>query len=422
MDFSPPRGTQDFLPPEGEQMRALYERAADLARLHGFRYLETPVFENTDLFQRTSGQTSDIVSKEMYTFSDRGGRSLTLRPEGTAPVMRAYLHRVHDLPSPFKAFYLARMYRYGRPQAGRYREHRQFGLETIGVEEPTADVEVIAVGDRFLRDLGLARYEVQLNSIGDENCRPAYRQELVAYLRANRERLRDEHRDRFEENPMRVLDCKDEACREVASGAPKMIDRLCQPCREHFDEVVAGLEAEGVKPVLTPTLARGLDYYTRTAFEFVSQVLSQAQATLFGGGRYDGLAEALGGPHVPGVGFGMGLERVLLALDDEDVPRPGDAGLDAFVIGFGDGGRARAREAIRALRERGLRSDMFQPRPLGAQLRIAARLGARFAVIIGYREAAAGTVTLRRMSDGEQEELGMDQAIERIVAQRDGQR
>jgi histidyl-tRNA synthetase len=421
MDFSPPRGTQDFLPPEGEHLRALYERASRLARVHGFRYVETPVLEHTDLFGMTSGQSSDIVTKEMYTFQDRGGRSLTLRPEGTAPVMRAYLARTHDMPIPFKAFYLAKMYRYGRPQAGRYREHRQFGLEIVGVDEPFADVEIIAVGDRFLRDLGLTRYEIQLNSVGDETCRPAYRAELIEYLRANRERLRDEHRDRFEDNPMRVLDCKDEACREVVAGAPKLIDRLCGPCREHFDGVLQGLEDEGLKPVLVPTLVRGLDYYTRTAFEFVSHVLSQAQATLFGGGRYDGLAEALGGPHVPGVGFGMGLERVLLALGDEELPAPGDPGLDAFVIGFGEAARGRARDAIRALRARGLSSDMFDVRPLGAQLRIADRLGARFALIIGYREAAAGTVTLRRMSDGEQEELALEAAVERIVAQKEGQ-
>jgi histidyl-tRNA synthetase len=256
-----------------------------------------------------------------------------------------------------------------------------------------------------------------LNSIGDQNCRPAYREELISFLRANRERLRDEHAATFEQNPLRVLDCKDEACREVAAEAPKMIDRLCVPCREHLDGVLEGLDAEGIKPTLVPTMVRGIDYYTRTAFEFVSQVLSQAQATLFGGGRYDGLAEALGGPHVPGVGYGMGLERVLLALQDENVVPPGDVGLDAFVIGFGEGGRSQAREAIRALRARGLASDMVDLRPLGAQLRIAARLGARFAIIIGYREAASGTVTLRRMSDGEQEELPLDQAVDRIMGQ-----
>src|SRR5436190_7369673 len=353
LDLAPPRGTLDLMPPDGSRMRALYDRAAATARLYGYRYVETPDFESTDLVHRTSGETSDVVTKETYTFTDRGGRSLTLRPEGTAPVLRAYLARMHDQPSPFKAYYLARMFRYSRPQAGRYREHRQFGIEVFGAADPAADVEVVAVGNRYLRDLGLSRFEVQINSIGDENCRPAYREELLAYLRVNRERLTDEHRDRFEANPLRVLDCKDPDCRGVAAEAPKIVDRLCGPCGEHFDGVLAGLEAQGIAPVLAPTLVRGLDYYTRTAFEFVSSVLSQAQATLFGGGRYDGLAEALGGPHVPGVGFGMGLERVKLALEDEGVAPPEEPPLQAFVVAVGEAGRARAAEVLRALREAG---------------------------------------------------------------------
>jgi histidyl-tRNA synthetase len=387
-------------------MRALYDRAAELSRRYGYRYVETPVFEHTEVFARTAGETSDVVTKEMYTFTDRGRRELTLRPEGTAPVMRAYLHRIKELPSPFKVYYLARMYRYAKPQAGRYREHRQFGVEVFGVEEPAADVEVIALGDAYLRSLGLSRYELQVNSIGDEVCRPPYREELLAYLRANRDRLRDEHRERFERNPLRVLDCKDEACREVAADAPRIADRLCEPCRAHLDAVLRGLEAEGLKPVLTPTLVRGLDYYTRTAFEFVSLVLSQAQAALFGGGRYDGLAEALGGPRVPGVGFGMGLERVLLALRDEGVDPPEEPGLAAFVVGVGEAGRARARELVRTLRAAGVAADgAFEDRPLKAQLRMAARAGARYAAIVGEREAAGGTVTLRRLADGVEERL-----------------
>jgi histidyl-tRNA synthetase len=419
MELKPPRGTQDFLPPAGERMRALYDRAAALAGRFGYRYVETPVFEHTELFSRTSGQSSDIVMKEMYTFQDRGGRHLTLRPEGTAPVMRAYLNRVHDLPSPFKAYYLARMYRYGRPQAGRYREHRQFGIEIFGAADPSADVEVIVVGDRFLRDLGLRRFHLELNSIGDENCRPAYREELLAYLRANRDRLRDEHRDRFEENPLRVLDCKDEACRAVAHDAPKISERLCGPCREHFDAVQRGLKEEGIEATLVPTLVRGLDYYTRTAFEFVSEVLSQAQATLFGGGRYDGLAEALGGPRVPGVGYGLGLERVLLALEDEGLEPPEAQRLDAFVVAMGEEAMARAGEVIRALREAGLSAARsFEARPLKAQLRMADRAGATFALILGEREAAAGTVKLKRLSDGHEEEVGLDGAIEHITAGR----
>ena len=419
MDLKPPRGTQDFLPPAGDRMRLLYDRASGLARRYGYRYVETPVFEHTELFTRTSGQSSDIVMKEMYTFEDRGGRQVTLRPEGTAPVMRAFLHRMQEVSSPFKAYYLARMYRYGRPQAGRYREHRQFGIEVLGVAEPAADVEVITVGDRFLRGLGLSRFRLELNSIGDENCRPAYREELLAYLRANRDRLRDEHRDRFEENPLRVLDCKDEACREVAADAPKISDRLCEPCAEHFAAVQQGLKEEGVEAVLTPTLVRGLDYYTRTAFEFVSEVLSQASATVFGGGRYDGLAEALGGPHVPAVGYGLGLERVLLALEDEDVEPPGEPPLDAFVVAIGDQGVARAAEVLRAIREAGLSaSTSFEVRPLGAQLRMADRADASFAVIVGEREAAAGTVKLKRLSDGHEEEVGLDRALEHITSQK----
>jgi histidyl-tRNA synthetase len=417
MDLAPPRGTLDLLPPEGGRMRALYDRSAELARRYGYRYVETPVFESTELFSATSGQTSDVVSKEMYTFTDRRGRSLALRPEGTAPVMRAYLSKRGrgDSPPPFKTYYLTRMYRYGRPQAGRYREHRQFGIEVFEAADAGADVEVVVLGDQFLRSLGLTRYELQVSSIGDEVCRPAYREELVAFLRARRTRLRDDHKDRFEENPLRVLDCKDEACRTVAAKAPKMTDRLCQPCREHFDSVLAGLEAEGLKPVVTPTLVRGLDYYTRTAFEFVSQVLSQAQATLFGGGRYDGLAEALGGPHVPGVGFGMGLERVLLALEDEALAPPDEPGLEAFVVGFGEAGRAKARELLRLLRAAGVPTDAaFEERPLGAQLKMADRAGARWAAIIGKKEAAAGTVTLRRLEDGSQETVPETEVIDRI--------
>jgi histidyl-tRNA synthetase len=416
MELRPPRGTLDLLPPEGSRMRALYDRAAALARLHGYRYVETPVFEATELFARTSGETSDVVAKEMYTFPDRRGRSLTLRPEGTAPVMRAYLSDPQAHPSPFKTYYLTRMYRYARPQEGRFREHRQFGIEVFGAADPAADVEVVAVGDAFLRGLGLRRVELQVNSIGDEVCRPAYREELLAFLRARRDRLTDEHRDRFEENPLRVLDCKDEACRAVAAEAPRITDHLCGPCREHFEGVQAGLKEEGLQPVLTPTLVRGLDYYTRTAFEFVSPGLSPQQATLFGGGRYDGLAEVLGGPHVPGVGFGMGLERVLMALREEGLEPPTEPGLSAFVVGVGDAGRARAREVVRDLRAAGVATDAaFEDRPLKAQLKMADRAGAAYAAIVGERELGAGLVTLRRLADGSQEEVAASDLAERLA-------
>ena len=400
-------------------MRALYDRAATIARLFGYRYVETPVFEATELFARTSGATSDVVSKEMYTFEDRGERMLTLRPEGTAPVMRAYLHRMHDLSSPFKAYYLTRMYRYARPQAGRYREHRQFGIEVIGEAGPAADVEVIVVGDRFLRGLGLRRYTVEVNSLGDEVCRPAYREELLAFLETNRDRLRDEHRDRFRDNPLRVLDCKDEACRAVAARAPHLVDRLCGPCAEHFDAVLAGLRAAGLEPVVTPTLVRGLDYYTRTAFEFLSEALAEGaslqQSTLFGGGRYDGLAEAIGGPPVPGIGFGMGLERVLLAIADEGLAPPAEEGPRAFVVTIGEPAREVGRRLVEQLRAAGVPAEMpFGERPLKAQLKMADRTGAVYAAIIGEREAADGTVTLKRLLDGEQATVPIAEAEARL--------
>lgn len=406
MELQPPRGTLDLLPPVGGQMRALYDRAAEVARRFGYRYVETPGFEDTELFAATSGRTSDVVSKEVYTFEDRGGRSLTLRPEGTAPVMRAYLHKRTEMPTPFKAYYLTRMYRFSRPQAGRYREHRQFGIEVFAETGPSADVETIVVGDRFLRELGLSRYRVEVNSIGDETCRPAYREELVAFLAANRDRLRDEHRDRFEDNPLRVLDCKDEGCRAVAAEAPKIVDRLCEPCRGHFDGVLDGLREEGIEADVAPTLVRGLDYYTRTAFEFVAEGLSPQQATLFGGGRYDGLAEALGGPPVPGVGYGMGLERVLLALRDEGLAPPEEPGVDVYVVALGAEARATGRELVRLLRGAGVAADIsFEDRPLKSQLKLADRTGARFAAILGERELEAGVVTMRRLTDGEQREV-----------------
>lgn len=409
METAPPRGTQDLLPPQGSQMRGLYDRAAAVARLYGYRYVETPGFESTELFKRTSGETSDVVSKEMYTFLDRGEREITLRPEGTAPVMRAYLGHRHELGAPFKAYYLTRMYRYSRPQAGRYREHRQFGVEVFGVEGAAADVETIVLGDAFLRSLGLTRYRLELNSIGDDVCRPAYREELIAFFEARRDRLRDEHAERYAENPLRVLDCKEEACREVAAEAPRITDRLCEACAAHFAEVQAGLRSAGLDPAITPTLVRGLDYYTRTAFEFVSEVLSEQQGTLFGGGRYDGLAEALGGPATPGVGFGMGLERVLLAIADEGLEPPSEPPLRCYVIALGEQARERAVALVRELRANGLAVDLpFEERPMKAQLKMADRAQATFAAIVGERELQDGTVTLRRLADGIQKTVPAD--------------
>ena len=401
-------------------MRALYELAANVARLHGFHYIETPAFEQTELFSRTSGETSDVVRKEMYTFEDRGGRLLTLRPEATAPIVRAFLERTRSVPGPFKVFTVGAMWRYGRPQAGRLREFRQFDIEVVGEGGPLADVEVIAVGQRFLRSAG-SETQLQISSIGDAKCRPAYRQELLAFLRVNRDRLTDEHRERFEENPLRVLDCKDPACRAVAAEAPKIVDRLCDDCQRHFDEVRRELKEEAIEAVVTPTLVRGLDYYTRTTFEWVSGQLAEGQSSVGGGGRYDGLAEVLGGPATPAVGFAIGLERVLLTrrrdalgglLVDAEAP-------DAFVVWVEEDLWPRARDVVRELRESGLSTDVaLDHRPLARQLKMADAAAAAYALIIGPKEARAGTVTLRRLSDGRQEEIGLDQAVQRLLSDR----
>jgi histidyl-tRNA synthetase len=399
-------------------MAALYGRAHEVARRFGYGYVETPAFEHTELFARTSGETSDVVSKEMYTFLDRSERSLTLRPEGTAPVVRAYLQHANELGSPFKAYYVNQAWRYSRPQKGRLREFRIFGAEVLGVEDPGADVEIIALGSAFLRELGLQQLDLQVNSIGDATCRPAYRQALLDYLEAQAPRLRDEHKTRFRENPLRVLDCKDEACREVAADAPRITDHLCEACKAHFDAVQAGLSEESIAFEVETTLVRGLDYYTRTAFEFVHRGLSRSQSTVCGGGRYDGLAEVLGGPATPGVGFGLGLDRALLALDAEGVDLGVQVGPVAFVVSFGEDTGDPARTLLRQLRAAGVPADMaFGERPLGAQMKLADRTGARYAVIIGEREARAGEASVKRLDDGTQQTVPITDVTQWITAQ-----
>ena len=400
--FAPPRGTQDLLPPHSERLESLGLAAAREARRFGFRRVETPAFEHTELFARGVGASTDIVRKEMYTF-EAGGRSLTLRPEGTAPVVRAYLANRQSLPSPFKAFYVVPMFRHERPQAGRMRQHTQFGVEIIGTPGPMADVEVIAVGRRFLAGSGLTRFALHLNSIGDERCRPRYRELLVVFLTDRASQLCGEHRDRIPDNPLRVLDCKRPECRAATEDAPRMLDHLDDECRAHFEAVRAGLDEEGIAHEIDHRLVRGLDYYTRTAFEFVSEVLGPTQSTLCGGGRYDGLAETLGGEPTPGVGFGLGLDRVLMTMEKEGVPLPEPEG-GVFVVAIGEAARHEARQLVRSLRDEGVSAETsLEDRPLKAQLKMADRTGASFAAILGDRELEDGVVTMRRLADGRQE-------------------
>jgi histidyl-tRNA synthetase len=405
-DFQPPRGTQDLLPPTSDAIQSLAVDAASLARRFGFLRVETPAFEHTELFARGVGEATDIVTKEMYTFEDKGGRSLTLRPEGTAPVVRTLLANRQRLPNPFKAYYIVPMFRHERPQAGRMRQHTQFGVEIIGSASPLADVEVVTVGARYLGARGLTRFVLHLNSIGDENCRPAYREVLIDFLKGRIDQLCKDSKERMLSNPLRVLDCKVEGCREATEDAPRILDFLDDACRDHFEAVRAGLDDEGIPYVLDHRLVRGLDYYTRTAFEFVSDLLGPTQSTLCGGGRYDGLAEVLGGEPTPGIGFGLGLERLLLAMEREGVPLPAPEPVAVFLVALGEAAAKEARALLRTLREQGIAADAaLEDRPLKAQLKMADRAGARYAAILGEQELAEGMVTLRRMEDGHQEQV-----------------
>ena len=406
VDLAPPRGTTDLYPPRSDAILGLEDAAHRLAHLYGYRYVETPAFEYTELFARTSGAGSDVVTKEMYTFEDKGGRSLTLRPEGTAPVVRLYLEHAHDLPSPWKAYYVEPTWRHGRPQTGRYREFRQFGVEVIGAEDAAADVEVIAIADRYLRGLGLSGFTLLLNSIGDDVCRPAYRDALVSYLRRHEDELSEECRERIDVNPLRTFDCKEEADRRVLRGAPVISEHLCEACAEHFSSVRAGLDAAGIAYTLDPMLVRGLDYYTRTAFEFASDALPPTQSGLGGGGRYDGLAEQLGGPRTPGIGFGMGLERVLLAMEGEGAPMPPQRAPRCFVVTLGEEAAAAGEALVQELRSVGVPTTApFEERPLKSQLRMADRAGAEFVAILGERDLREGTVTIKRLLDGVQKSI-----------------
>jgi histidyl-tRNA synthetase len=409
MKFQVPRGTQDILPADTPAWQALEARARAVSTRYGYREIRTPIFESTELFLRGVGETTDIVTKEMYTFADKKGRSLTLRPEGTAGVMRALVEaglaqagRIHRL------WYVGPMFRYDRPQAGRYRQFHQWGAECVGTAAPAADVEIILLLVDFLASFGLARTMVQLNSVGDATCRPRYVEQLRAYFAPHKDALCADCQVRFDKNPLRILDCKVPFDRTVAEGIPSIVDSLCDDCRAHFDAVRAGLDRLGVPYALDPRLVRGLDYYTRTAFE-VHDPDRGAQSALGGGGRYDGLISDVGGPQVPGVGFSAGIERMLLALAEQGrLPPTPDALVFLARVG-GEPVEAYAQALARELRRSvPVIIDYDGGRSLGAQLKQADKAGARLAVIVGEDEAAAAFVTVKDLSTGAQERVRRD--------------
>ncbi|MEX2660157.1 MAG: histidine--tRNA ligase [Acidimicrobiales bacterium] len=394
--YQAPAGTRDVIPPESARWQALIATFAGITGRAGYGLVQGPVFEDVGVFQKV-GTSTDVVRKEMYDFEDKGGRHLVLRPEGTAGVVRTFVQ--HRPTTPWKVWYAAPNFRYERPQAGRYRQHHQLGVEALGTDDPDLDVEVISLAADLYAAVGLRRVELALNSLGDARCRPAYREALSAHLAGRSGNLCDEHRERWSENPLRVLDCKRPACVAATADAPRTVDHLCDECGEAFDRVQSGLAALGIPFTIEPRLVRGLDYYGRTTFEFAATALDSAQNGIGGGGRYDGLAELLGGPPTPGIGFGTGIERILLACDAEEAfPAPG-AGVDVFVVDV-TGGDA-ARDLTAELRRAGIAADRaFGGRSMKAQMKLADRSGAPIALLVGESELADGTVTLRQMAEG----------------------
>jgi histidyl-tRNA synthetase len=402
-----PRGTHDILPSDQPLWETVTGSMERLCALYGYRRIQTPAFEQTELFQRTSGAGSDVVQKEMYTFEDRGGRSLTLRPEGTAPICRAYVqHGMHRDPQPVKLFTIAPMYRYAAPQRGRYREHWQLSLECIGSADPSIDAEVIQYYDALLRSLGITRFELQLNSIGDRSCRPAYIEKLNEWLDAHAELLDDDARQKRETSPLRVFDVKNARVRAALEDAPKIGDSLCEECMEHFARVCALLDEYGVPYTIVPTLVRGLDYYTRTTFEFIGPDESAQASTICGGGRYDYLVEEIGGPPTPGIGFGAGIERLILSLELEGI----DAEEQLLDVFFAVDGGQSALAAVYELRQAGLSADADHAgRSLKGQLTYGMK-HARTTVVVG-----ADRWTVRRSGELDVDVHGIEELKELLA-------
>ena len=404
--YRAPRGTSDILPKEQAFWRYIEQKAVNVCQLYGYERIDVPTFEDTRLFSRSIGEETDIVEKEMYTFEDRSGNKITLRPEGTAPVCRAYLeHGLHNLPQPVKLYYFAPIFRYERPQAGRYRQHYQFGYEAIGNDDPVIDAQVIDMAWQFFLSLGLRHLSLQLNSIGCRKCRPGYLTALKNYYANHTEELCPDCKTRLKRNPLRLLDCKKPLCQQIASSAPKSIDYLCQQCDQHFNRLKTYLELLGIPFIVNPYLVRGLDYYTRTVFEIQPET-EGAQSALGGGGRYDDLIEELGGKSTPAIGFAAGIERIILNLKKQNVPIPPLPRPQVFIAHIGDEATDEAIKLASNLRQSGIGViESVGSKSLKAQLRQANTLGAHHTVIIGEQEVKAGTVILRDMTTSQQKTI-----------------
>ena len=406
MAIKAPKGTKDTMPRDSYKVQYIEKEFSELCRLYGFGEVRTPMFESTELFNRGVGETTDIVQKEMYTFEDLGHRSITLKPEGTSPAVRAFIES-HDYAEmqPTKYYYDTPCFRYERPQAGRLREFHQFGVENFGTPDMMADAEVIALASDFIKKIGIEDVELRINSVGCRECRPVYRKALQDYLRPYYEDLSDISKDRFESNPMRIIDSKDITDQRIAKDAPYMLDYLCDDCKAAFEALKTNLDAMGISYVVDPRIVRGLDYYTKTAFEFVTTKIG-AQGTVCGGGRYDHLVEEIGGPSIPGVGFGLGKERLLILMEQNDIIVDDPNVPDISVSFIGDKARLYALDLVHKLRACGVSAiiDTLN-RNLKGQMKYANKLNARYSVVIGENEIEKGIVTLKNMNSGEQKEI-----------------
>jgi len=413
--FRAPRGTTDILPAEQPYWRYVIARAEETCRLYGYQRIDTPTFEDTALFTRGTGETTDIVEREMYTFDDRGGNSLTLQPEGTPPVCRAYIeHGMHTQPQPVKLYYVTPIFRYDRPQAGRYRQHHQFGIEAIGEADPALDAEIIDLAWRLLSSLDLTRIRLLVNSIGDPQCRPAYLEILKAYYSERTGELCSDCRNRLQRNPLRLLDCNQPRCRELAEEAPKSVDHLCAECAGHFTALQQNLTSLEIPFEVDSHLVRGLDYYTRTVFE-IQPLEAGAQSTICGGGRYDGLVEELGGKPTPGIGFGLGIERLILNLKNAGLSLPPSVGPKLFIAHIGSAAGDTALKLASTVRSQGIGVIVATGgRSLKSQLRQAGKLDIERVAIIGDDEVASGTVVLRDMATSQQETVPVGRLLEML--------
>lgn len=418
MNINAPRGTKDILPAQIASWRFIEDKVRDICKRYGYEEIRTPIFEHTELFQRGIGEGTDVVDKEMYTFEDRGGRSITLRPENTASAVRAYLqNKLFADKSLVKLFYIGSMFRYDRPQAGRLREFHQFGIEALGEKNPAVDAEVILMAVDFLKLLGLNDLNLKINTVGCPKCRPVYRQKLQHFFSDKLDDLCHDCQTRFDKNPMRILDCKADADKDFMSEAPKIKDCLCDDCREHFDSVQKLLKAADVTFSIDDRLVRGLDYYTKTAFEIQYTPLG-AQSAVAGGGRYDGLIEEIGGSPTPAVGFAAGIERILAALEMQNLLPTADSTSDAFIVAVGEAAETIAFKLLTKIRRNGMTASMdFAKRSMKAQMKQAGKSNAKFALIIGEDEVTNNTVTVKNLANSEQQTIATDEIVNFITAQ-----